>query len=69
MKKCGWCINFVHCYGFSRGHDRVPEYIINDFNAIRTRDLCVNNDKDMFIDRRKSADRRTGEERRKQHSN
>jgi len=42
---CRECKHFDKCYLIATSTDRYPSTIPDFFNAIRRRDLCVNNDK------------------------
>jgi hypothetical protein len=57
-KKCEYCISFTNCYPLSYMSDKFPQSIVEYFNAIRRRDLCVNDDKSKFLDRRVNFERR-----------
>lgn len=47
-KLCQDCIHFDECYLISVYSDLFPQSIVKYFNAIRQRDLCVNNSKQEF---------------------
>lgn len=47
-KHCLDCKHFDNCYLIAGGSDLYPKSIPEYFNAMRKRDLCVNNKKDGF---------------------
>ena len=48
-KHCKLCKHYSKCYVIALGTDSYPGSLDNWYNAIRERDLCVNNGKDNFV--------------------
>ena len=57
-KDCEKCIFFNSCYRVALGSDQRYESITWYFNAIRNRDLCINNNKKNFTTERRMSERR-----------
>lgn len=45
---CKACEHFDECYPLACGDQPYPGSLVEYFNAIRQRDLCMNNGKDLY---------------------